>query len=142
MEEDALELRDDPSPAELQALDDSVYRFNVEATGFADGRALAVFAHDPAGTRLGGLAGHTWGGTCEIRYLYVEEAARGRGLGRRLLESALREAERRGCAQVVLSTHSFQAPGFYKKHGFVEVARIPDYPRGHSQIWLVRKLAG
>ena len=141
MDEIALELSADVSLKEIDALDGQIYRFNMAATGFADGRPLAVFAHDSSGSRVGALAGHTWGGTCEIKYLYIEEATRRRGLGRRLLDCALAEALRRGCSQVVLSTHSFQAPGFYRKLGFVEVGRIPDYPQGHAQIWFVKRLA-
>jgi len=41
----------------------------------------------------------------------------------------------------MLATHTFQAPGFYRKQGFVEVGRIPDYPRGHAQVWFVKQLA-
>jgi hypothetical protein len=41
---------------------------------------------------------------------------------------------------VVLSTHSFQAPGFYARFGYVECGRARGYPRGHHQIYLVNSL--
>jgi ribosomal protein S18 acetylase RimI-like enzyme len=55
------------------------------------------------------------------------------------MKEAEAEAVRRGCRQLVLTTHSFQAPRFYEELGFIVVAEVPEYPRGHSQI-VLRKL--
>lgn len=50
------------------------------------------------------------------------------------------EASRRGCGQVLLATHSFQAPGFYVRLGYTQQASIPLYPRGHAQLHYPKKL--
>ena len=63
------------------------------------------------------------------------------GLGTRLLATAETEIRRRGCDRVVLSTHSFQAPGFYARLGYTECGRTPGYPHGHDDIHLVKLLA-
>ena len=42
---------------------------------------------------------------------------------------------------MLLSTHSFQAPRFYEKHGYERVAALDDYPLGHGQIFLRKRLA-
>jgi GNAT superfamily N-acetyltransferase len=136
---DEIDFLDEPRPRDLAQLEEEIYQFNFRATGFHDGRSLAAFLRDGEGRLRAGLAGHTWGGCCEIRLLWVREAERRSGLGSALLRAAEREARARGCEQVVLSTHSFQAPGFYRRHGYVEVGRADGYPRGHAQIHL-RKL--
>jgi hypothetical protein len=41
---------------------------------------------------------------------------------------------------VVLSTHSFQAPGFYARFGYQECGRTPGYPLGHDELHLLKEL--
>ena len=41
---------------------------------------------------------------------------------------------------MVLSTHSFQAPDFYLKHGYVVAGEFSEYPRGHRSIFLEKLL--
>jgi len=132
---------EDPSSADVEFLEDRLYEFNAGTTGIGDGRLLGVFLRDESRNIVAGAAGHTWGDTCELRQVWVAPAVRGSGLGRRLIEEAEAEAVRRGCRQLVLSTHSFQAPEFYQKLGFEIVLELPDYPRGHSHLVLRKRLA-
>lgn len=61
----------------------------------------------------------------ELRKMYLLPAARGRGLGRRLLEELLAAARTRGCRRVVLETASVlkQAQALYRSAGFVPAER-------------------
>lgn len=121
-------------------LADRLYAFNVRATGIHDVGLLAASVHDDAGELVAGLTGHTWGGCCEISKLWVAEACRGRGLGTALVRAAEAEAVRYGCVQIVLTTHSFQAPRFYERLGFVRVGAFADYPWGHEQVFYRKAL--
>ena len=130
----------DPTPGEIEYLEDRIYAFNSTATGIVDGELLAFFVRD--GDRIvAGIAGNTWGGTCEVRQFWVDEPLRGRGLGTTLLEAVEREARRRGCRQIVLMTFSFQAPAFYARHGFDVIAAIEDHPHGHRNLLMRKRVA-
>lgn len=127
------------SALEIAALEVGLYEFNRAATGYDDGEGLAFVCED-GGEMIGGAAGYSWGGICELRQVWVHPDHRGRGLGSALLEAAVAEAERRGCAHVTLATYDFQAPEFYRRHGFSEIARVPDKPLGHGELIMRRAL--
>jgi GNAT superfamily N-acetyltransferase len=102
---------EEPSTADIEFLEDRLYEFNAGTTGISDGRSLGVFLRDEAKNIVAGVAGHTWGETCELRQVWVAASIRGRGLGRRLIAEAEAEALRRGCRQLVLATHTFPGTG-------------------------------
>ena len=130
--------------AECQQLEaflvERIYEFNALATGYFDGRLVGGRLQNEAGAVIAAFNGHTWGGCCVIAHLWVHESQRGRGLGRALVHAAEEEALRRGCGQVVLSTHSFQAPAFYERLGYVKQAVIQGQPKGHASIIYAKRL--
>ena len=121
-------------------LDAEINAFNAAATGYHDARLLSIAARADDGALCAGLYGWTWGGCGYVEFLWVRDDQRGSGLGTRLLAAAEGEIRRRGCRQVALSTHSFQAPAFYARFGYAECGRTPGYPHGHDDIHLVKQL--
>lgn len=61
--------------------------------------------------------------SCELRKMYLLPEFRGRGLGKRMIEDALREAGARGFSEMTLETNSClkEAVCLYKSYGFVEI---------------------
>jgi GNAT superfamily N-acetyltransferase len=130
----------EPAPADVAFLEDRINEFNFERTGVWDAALLAAFVRDGNDRILAGIYGWTWGGCCDVRYLWVDAAHRGQGHGRHLLAAAEEEARRRGCGHIVLETHSFQAPDFYRQLGYEVVGAYGDYPAGHEKIFLRKRL--
>ena len=135
-----IELEAGEGDRDLAArLDSEIYAHNAAATGLRDGRLLTVRASTD-GVLVAGLSGWTWGSCGFVDALWVEAGSRGQGLGTSLMDAAEREMVLRGCRQVVLLTHSFQAPEFYRRRGYTRVADVADYPTGHAWILLTKPL--
>ena len=141
MNSGAPRVEDNPSEQDLAYLEAQINAHNVRAAGADDYRALATFVRDGEGEMMAGLSGYTWAGFCEIRFLWVHETQRGRGLGTQLLLAAEREAAARGCRGVTLNSYTFQAPGFYRRHGYAEVGRAEDCPPGQANVFFTKRFA-
>lgn len=102
---------------------------NAAATpGLAAARELTVEVLDADGELAAGLSGWTWGVAAGIGMTWVREDLRGDGLGTRLLDAFESEARGRGCGHVFVTSFTFQAPGFYARHGYRELFRWADVP--------------
>lgn len=123
-----------------QFLEDRLYEFNLAAVGKQDGELFAFVIRDKADAIVAGISGWTWARACEIQHLWVAAEWRGHGYGGNLLRAAEEAARSRGCQAILLTSYSFQAPGFYRKHGYEIAYRLDDFPPGHSYSMLVKKL--
>ena len=121
-------------------LAERIYEFNAQAIDRFDAKSLGAAIRDVQGKIVGAISGYTWAGCCQITHLWVSVGQRGRGLGRKLLSGAEAEATRRDCRIIQLSTHSFQAPGFYERLGYMRQAVVTDHPVGHTNIFYVKAL--
>lgn len=108
-------------------------------------RFMARFADfsyhiEEKGEIVAGIVAESVGDTVEVAYLFVEEACRGRGLGKALLERVEAAAREAGMRRVLLNTYSFQAPGFYGRLGYREVLKLePAFDR-FSQSYFLKEL--
>lgn len=140
MAEPAPPIETSPNAEDIQMLEERLYNFNVRATGIADGQELALFLRDSDGKAIGGIYGWSWGETAYVRYLFVPGSLRGKGHGAQLMAAFEAEVRRRHCRQIVLETHSFQAPAFYRRLGFRITGHVEHYPKGHQYITLAKAL--
>jgi len=135
-----LDIEDAPAEADVEALPNGLEAFNESRwPGHQQWRPLAVFARDGEAI-VAGLAGETYSGWLFIKYLWVSDALRRKGVGRELMAAAERRAAERGCHSAWVDTFSFQAPGFYRKLGYEPFGEL-DYPPEFKRIFLRKRLA-
>lgn len=91
-------------------------------------------------TWLGGLTGHIGTDWLYVDLLAVADAARGRGVGKRLMAGAEAQARAMGLIGISLDTLSFQAPDFYPPLGYREVGRVVGYPLGGYKVFFEKRL--
>jgi GNAT superfamily N-acetyltransferase len=102
---------------------------------------VCIVARDRQGRVRGGAQGVAVGAWLALDTVWVEDAFRKRGLGGRVLAAAEAEGRRRGCQWAILATFEYQAPDFYSRRGYVEYARMEDFPWGHTRFQLRKALA-
>ncbi|HSO10909.1 MAG TPA: GNAT family N-acetyltransferase [Anaerolineales bacterium] len=88
----------------------------------------------------GGILGEIYWDWFHLDLLWVKDELRGHGYGHRLLMAAENEARQCGAKNVFLDTFSFQAPDFYKKHGYQVFGELKDFPPGHQRYYLLKQL--
>lgn len=136
-----IALTDAPEAADVALISDALDAFNVEETGTEDRRLLAVLVRDPeSGRVVGGLTGRTSLGLLFVDLFHLPPELRGFGIGSEVLRRAEDEGRRRGCRTAVLYTISFQAPGFYERHGWRMFGEVPCDPPGTSRVFMTKDL--
>lgn len=85
--------------------------------------------------------------TYDLYWIAVNPAAQGRGFSRELLEHCIGLVAGRGGTKIIAETSSqpsyARTQAFYRKHGFVEEARIRDYySKGDDLVVYTRELRG
>jgi GNAT superfamily N-acetyltransferase len=80
------------------------------------------------------------GETAEVRRIFLDESARGHGIGRALLAELERRARRLGYAHVRLTTGDAQpeALGLFRSAGYEEIAPFTD--GAFTRHWMEKKL--
>ncbi|RWL45360.1 MAG: GNAT family N-acetyltransferase [Mesorhizobium sp.] len=137
-----LRAEHDLPSAELDAIEEHLHDDNRRLTGRDDDRALIFALRDEQGRAVGIAAGYSWAGIAELTQMWVDEAYRGLGHARKLLDAFVAEATARGVRRIWVATHDFQAPGLYEKAGFERMAEFAGWPEGHSNIILCKTLPG
>ena len=111
-----------------QEIGDLIRAYNRSKREEAESELLNLYVEDEMGNLMAGLVAETFGNWLEIEYLFVKEELRGQGIGSKLLQRAENEAKNQNCRFAFVNTYQFQAPDFYKRHGYKEVFALKDYP--------------
>ena len=114
------------SPTEVDAIEGHIHHHNRKATGHDGAFGLAFVIRDKDQQVIAACAGYSWAGSSELKQLWVDEAYRGRGLSRELLQAFIEEATKRGVQQIWAASYDFQAPALYENMGFERMQNSPD----------------
>jgi GNAT superfamily N-acetyltransferase len=106
--------------------------------------SVQIFLRDARGAVMGGVLGRThaipfW---LEITVVWLDEALRGHGWGRQLLEGAEEVGRRRQCRYARLATGHYQAAEFYAHLGYRLYGRLDDCPPGEVVFYYWKALSG
>jgi ribosomal protein S18 acetylase RimI-like enzyme len=134
-----LSEHDDVPALEGGVVDAGLEAYNLGAAPLHEVRRLSCFARDRSETVIGGAVGRTWAHACELQQIWVDAEHRRHGLGGELLRKFEGLARRRGCHTFYLETFNFQAPDFYRKHGYRVAAQISAFPHGIFKVVMVRE---
>ena len=130
----------DPSEEEINFVNDALREFNDKKVGPDNHVLLNIVEYDDDKNVIAGILGGTYWGWMHIDILWVDEKHRKQGLGSKLLVAAEEEAKKRGCHSVHVDTMSWQAPEFYKKHGYKIIGELEDIPAGNKKFHLIKNL--
>src|SRR5882762_11707849 len=133
-----IQPQHDLSPIEIDSIEERLDNHNRHAIGRNDSRGLGFVIRDEAGRTIGVVAGYSWAGTSELKQMWIDEAYRGRGYARQLLNAFVAEAARRGVRRIWVASYDFQAPGMYEKAGFKRMAEFEGWPEGHVNVVLLQ----
>jgi GNAT superfamily N-acetyltransferase len=135
-----LEVDTDPSDELRAAILGPLTAFNA-ANGYPpDARPLAIVLRDEDRI-VGGLWSKTGYDWLFVEFLVVDEGARGRNFGARLMKAAEELAVQRGCVGAWLTTFPFQARGFYEKLGYSVFAELDNSPADNVRLFMRKRLA-
>lgn len=113
--------------------------FNYRYTGeYPEVQYVRLNARDADGQVVGGLRALVAMYWLRLEVLWVRDDARRNGVGSRLLAEAERIGRELGAKNAALETFEWQAPQFYARHGYEEVARMDKYV-GEFYLAIMRK---
>jgi len=132
-----LSINDDESSTDITFIEKELDKYNDQFAEPYKHRKLNIVLKD-GDEIIAGLLGGTYWGWLYIDRFWIKEEYRKSGLGTKILHIAEEEAIKRGCQNVHLDTHDFQAVDFYKKNGYVVVSKLEDLPKGFNK-YLMKK---
>lgn len=133
-----IETLNEQDTASFDTLVSGVRQHNHAQLGKEETQPLSVIARDEQNEIIGGVSGVTIYKHFLVNVVWVSEATRAKGLGKKLMLMAESEAKKRGCIAAQVDTLAVQAPEFYQKLGFKIVGQVPGMTPGHTRFFLMK----
>lgn len=102
--------------------------------------AVNIIVKNSANEWVGGLTAEIYWGWLEIKYFWLHEDFRKKGIGTKILLDAEKVAIAQGCHRAFLSTYEFQGRTFYERNGYRIVGQLDDYPPGSTFYWMKKSI--
>ncbi|KLU65676.1 acetyltransferase (GNAT) family protein [Desulfosporosinus acididurans] len=135
-----IEITDEIKKQDEDIILQGLLEYNLARIEDKNPKDLGFYLQDETGKKIAGLIGNTHGNWLFIKFLWVSEELRRHNIGSNILNQAEKTAEERGCKYSFLDTFSFQAPEFYKKHGYKEVFALENYPVTGKRYYFTKTL--
>lgn len=123
---------------EEKIVQDGLNQFAKDAINAKRGKA-GVFAYQD-NDLVGGITATTTDSCLNIKLLWVDQNHRGKDIGGSLMKQLEQQAIDAGCDRAFVDTLSYQAPDFYTKLGYTEVARITGFYEGQDRVFYRKEL--
>ena len=135
-----ITLEDAPDDESQRIVTEGLTRFNETKIGPYPMDPIWAIARDGDGKVVGGVQGFVSWTWLYLHMVWVDEASRGEGLGSQLLRKVEEAAAEKGCLNAFLYTLSFQAPDFYRRHGYEVFGELEGFPGNSRQFWMRKAL--
>ncbi|MBI1326319.1 MAG: GNAT family N-acetyltransferase [Alphaproteobacteria bacterium] len=127
--------------AELDIMDQDFLNLGMKYNAHEGDPKRFSFVAELDGKAIGLVSGLTYYSWCFLSDLWLEEPYRKMGLGARLLSMFEERIAGAGTKKIYTWTAGYEAPGFYKKQGYVVFHELEDYyPSGYSRVGLRKNL--
>lgn len=130
--------------SDVQYIINQIDLFNLATAPTAQeppSETLNLIIKDQDGKIFGGLLGRMYRFALYVNVLWISEEIRGQGYGSKLLEEAEAIVRKKGGKLIHLDTWNFQAPEFYKQHGFEIFGILEGFPEGVKRYFLRKSIS-
>ena len=135
-----LKITDSRNPDVEHYLSASIMDYGIaQLEGHSPRHASCAFS-SAADQLVGGVFGYSTLNLFVISYLFVNEAYRNQGLGKRLLQEIERIASQHACNIIRLNTLNKQVTTFYTNAGYLETVTIQEYMEGFNLVYYEKSI--
>ena len=133
-----IEASKNPSFEDIDFLTRGIYEEAKKKRGMRPNESFCFFLKDEHGKTVGGINGFCYYGCLYIDQLFIEEAHRGHGWGKKLVKAAEDFGHEQKCRMFTVTTMDWEAREFYEELGYSHVFTISGY-ENDATMHLLRK---